>query len=393
MTLTPTLAADLAVNLIAFFSVLLTTSAIRAQNARSSGTERRLRSLFRGIGLLLFLRVLAWFQLPVIFEIAVLIVASWLPFLSLLLAEQLLRRHAPAMLKLFALMGSIGFSAIALLTGSLWPQFTISALAGFQVILLIATISFLMFHRSHELAPSETAAADSLAIALLLIVPFALGDFRSLFSDLPIRIGAVGILLFALAMARIAARTASPRWILLDYAGIFLAAATLTVLISYLVNDQAVGTITRLLFIIVAVITAMLLLQRQRDLHFSQAPSALIGPSLVSLPDTPSLDNLLAVHPTLACGVVIDENELGIYDPAAIAALADHRIINAATELNAEAKGTTNNLLAAYSASHLIRLCKSPPKFLALSCGPFKTSEVVDAELDMVSRFAERICK
>jgi hypothetical protein len=382
MTLTPTLAADLAVNLVAFFSILLATPAIRSQNMATSATERRLRSLFRAIALLLFLRILAWFQLPAIFEIAVLIAASWLPFFALLLAEQLLRRHASAIFKWFALLGSIGFSVLAL-----------SALAGFQIVLLIATIGFLIRHRKNELAYSETAAVDSLAMALVLAIPFALGDFRSIFPELPIRIGAVGILLFALAMARIAARTASPRWISLDYAGIFLAAATLTFLISYLVGDSSVGTMARLLFIIAAVITAMLLLQRQRDLASNQTSSAAIGPSLASLSDTPSLHQLLDVHPTLACGVIIDESALGIYDPAAIATLAERRVITAAANLDAPAKGATDNLLAAYSASHLIRLCKSPPKFLALACGPFKTNDVIDAELDMVSRLAESICK
>lgn len=393
MTLTPTLAADLAVNLVAFFSILLATPAIRSQNMATSATERRLRSLFRAIASLLFLRILAWFQLPAIFEIAVLIAASWLPFFALLLAEQLLRRHASAIFKWFALLGSIGFSVLALLTGSIWPLFAISALAGFQIVLLIATIGFLIRHRKNELAYSETAAADSLAMALVLAIPFALGDFRSIFPELPIRIGAVGILLFALSMARIAARTASPRWISLDYAGIFLAAATLTFLISYLVGDSSVGTMARLLFIIAAVITAMLLLQRQRDLASNQTSSAAIGPSLASLSDTPSLHQLLNVHPTLACGVIIDESALGIYDPAAIATLAECRVITAAANLDAPAKGATDNLLAAYSASHLIRLCKSPPKFLALACGPFKTNDVIDAELDMVSRLAESICK
>jgi hypothetical protein len=389
MTLTPTLAADLAVNLVAFFSILLATPAIRSQNSATSGTERRLRSLFRAIAVLLFLRILVWFQLPVIFEMAVLIAASWMPFFALLLAEQLVRRHAPAILKWSALLGSIGFSVLALLTGSIWPLFAISALAGFQIALLIATVGFLIQRRKDELAHSETAAVDSLVMALVLTIPFALGDFRSVFPELPIRIGAVGILLFALAMARVAARTASPRWISLDYAGIFMAAATLTVLISYLAGDGSVETMARLLFIVAAVITAMLLLQRQRDLNSGQASTAAIGPSLATLPDAPSLDQLLAAHPTLACGTIIDESALAIYDPAAIATLTDRRVITAASNLAAPARGATENLLAAYSASHLIRLCKSPPKFLALACGPFKTNDIIDAELDMVSRLAE----
>jgi hypothetical protein len=128
-------------------------------------------------------------------------------------------------------------------------------------------------------------------------------------------------------------------------------------------------------------------------LNSSQASTAAIGPSLASLPDAPSLDQLLAAHPTLACGTLIYESALVIYDPAVIATLAERRVITAAANLDAPAKGATDNLLAAYSASHLIRLCKSPPTFLALACGPFKTNDIIDAELDMVSRLAEGIRK
>jgi MFS family permease len=392
MHMSVTLISDLAINLIALISILIATSAVRSVNL-ASDTELRLRSLFRVVAILLVLRVLVWLGVSKLFDIGVLIAAAWLPFFALLLAEQLLRRHAPASLKWLALSGSIGFCILALFTGSFWPLFVMSALAAFQLILLTAIVALLILRRKDGLAPSETDAADSMAMALVLTLPFAIGDFRSIFPELPIRFGALGILLFTLSMVRIAARSASPRRIVLDYLGIFLASITLALLIGFLVNDKSIAMLTRLFFIIAAVITAMLLLQRNRDLNSTRASSASIGASLAALPDAPKLDELLSSHPTLASGVIVDEAALGIYDPAVIGVLSQHRVISAQTPLPINAMDAANNLLLANSASHMVRICKKPAKFLTLACGPFSGSKSVETELTIVSRFAEDICK
>jgi MFS family permease len=392
MSLSTALISDLAINLIALISIIIATSAVRSGNLVSD-TELRLRSLFRVIAILLSLRLLVWLGVSTLFDIGVLIAAAWLPFFALLLVEQILRRHAPASLKWLALSGSIGFCLLALFTGSLWPLFAISALAAFQLILLVAIVALLLLKRKDGLAPSETDAADSMAMALVLTLPFAVGDFRSIFPDLPIRFGALGILLFTLSMARIAARSASPRRIVFDYAGIFLASVTLALLISFLVNDRSIAMLTRLFFIIASVITAMLLLQRDRDLNSARPSSANISSTLAALPDVPKLDELLSSHPTLASGVIVDETALAIYDPAVILVLSEHRVISAQTALPVNAMDAANNLLLAHSASHIVRICKQPAKFLTLACGPFSGSQSMDAELIIVSRFAEDICK
>ncbi|SIN59724.1 hypothetical protein SAMN02745824_0259 [Parasphingorhabdus marina DSM 22363] len=393
MIFTPTLVADLAINLIALGCVLIATPAVRVSTAVSSSSERCLQLLFRAIAALLLMRLLAWFQISAIFEIGALLAAAWLPFFALLLAEQLLRRHAPPLVKWIALFGSIGFSLLAVITGSLWPQFAIAALSAFQIIMLVTTVGLLFLHRKHDLAPSETAAVDSLAMAMLLSLPFALGDFRSIFPELPIRTGALGILLFVLSVTRIQAQTASPRWILLDCLGVFVSAALLTILVTFLVPGETQTVLVRLFFIIAAVITAMLVLQRQRELNSRRRPSASLLPSLRALPDQASLTALLSAHPTLANGTVIDSEDLAIYDEQIVSQFADFRVVSVRTRVDQDATMAKENLLAAHAASHLVRLRKTPPEFLALACGPLGTDDVVETELDIVARLAEGAVK
>lgn len=93
-----------------------------AKAARGGGVAGHLARLLTLIGLLLALR-LAGLALPSPVVVAMtMVVAAWLPLVTLRLAEELVRRHASRWLKLLALAGAGAFSLLAVTFGLVWTS-------------------------------------------------------------------------------------------------------------------------------------------------------------------------------------------------------------------------------------------------------------------------------
>ncbi|QAY78366.1 hypothetical protein [Sphingosinicella sp. BN140058] len=382
------LTADLLVNGTALATILMAVVAMR-RGASLAPAGRRLRALYLVLAILLALRAFYWMSRSGWLAIPVTMAACWLPLFALRLIEDLLRRHASAALKWLALGGAMLFSVAAIVTGAFIPKPLLTALALFQVIMLIGLVWFVARTRKAGLSPAETGLADTFALALLLAIPFALSDFRDILPGLPVRMGSIGVLIFAVATSRLLSGFGAPRLFLADVAAMFLCGLLVVGGEALLNLSLASGDLIRLFALTVAGVAAMLVFQRLREARaVARLRPSIIG-AVARLPETSDIDALVGCHPVTASGRIVAGSGLALYDADAITALTGHRVITAETVLDPGPGSAASNLLSENEATHLVLLSRDPPQFLAVASGQIGRSGSIDVELDMLSRLAQ----
>ena len=383
------LAADLIVNGLALAALLAAIVAMRGGRA-SGPVERRLRALYIAIALLLALRTWAWAAPHPLIAIPVLATAAWVPLLALRLVEQLVRRHAPRRLKWLALGGAIGFTVAAVLIGGFWPYALLAGLALFQIVTLGWAGMLLHNRRPGDLGAGEERVADTLVLAFVVAIPLAASDFRAILPDLPVRMGGLGVLIFLVAASRLPGGYAAPRLLLADLFGLLLFAALLAGGAGLFVPALASTDLVRLAVLAFAAAATTLVMFRIGEASLVERMRPSLITAFARLPDRAGEDVLLGAHPMLATGTLIEGEALDLYDQAAIAAIARRRVVSAGSQMDEESGAAARNLLDSAAATHLVRLSQYPPRFLAVAAGELGGAGTLAAELDMVSRLAEK---
>lgn len=352
-----------------------------AQAARSGGVAGHLRRLLTMIALLLGLR-LANVALPSpVFVACTMVVAAWLPLVTLRLAEELVRRHAPRPLKLLALGGAVGFSVLAVTFGLVWTGAAIIALAVFQAAVIAAVLAHLLSQRA-AVSLAERRAVDMLALAFALAVPLLGTDFQRIFPDLPFRGGPFAALVFVLACSRLAGEASRPLRLLGDIAivagagGIAALGAKLVAAPAAVILDAAATT--------AAAAALALLIERFADP--AGRTEGILGQVARAGQDEGAI---LAAHPLLASGVPVTTTALADLPDDLVAALARQPVVCTASDTGtATLDGAARELLGRYGASHLLRLSQHPPRFLAISGGALNQDRLTN-ELAIVARLLE----
>ncbi|MEH3041563.1 MAG: hypothetical protein PGN21_16060 [Sphingomonas paucimobilis] len=349
--------------------------------ASRSPVAKALRGLYGLTVLLLAFRIMVAISDAVPFVVALMIVAAWLPLAGLRLAEQLCRRHAARWVKLLGLGGGIAFTIVALTLGMVWSEAAMVALALYQSIMLALTILLLARERG-GLKPAERRTLDTFVLALLLTIPLALSDFHALFPDLPARGGAMAVLVIVLGSSRLADGRGRPLGLLADLA-VATGASGLTLLIAWLIAPEiAAGDAVRVAAAAWAVAALLLLIERRRN---RDTRSSGLLAALARAPMT-RREAILSAHPLLESGQLIDGDTLAGYPPASIARLLEYAVIDA--DLDDEAGDAGRDLLQAAQATHLIRLSRTPPQWLAIAAGGLAGAEL-DDEIAVAARLIE----
>lgn len=354
-----------------------------AKAARGGGVAGHLARLLTLIGLLLALR-LAGLALPSPVVVAMtMVVAAWLPLVTLRLAEELVRRHASRWLKLLALAGAGAFSLLAVTFGLVWTGPALMALGTFQAAVVVAILLHLLAHRS-SVSLAERRAADMLALAFALALPLLATDFAWAFPDLPFRGGPFAALVFVLACSRLAGMASRPLRLLGDLA-LVASAGGLTAL-----AVQLAGAPVALAPALAAAASAAaaLVLLAERFAGAAARDEGLLLPIARAAPDEAAV---LAAHPLLANAVPVTAEALADLPGELVTALAAKPVVTAARDPDSETlTGAARELLARYGASHLLRLAPAAaPRFLAISGGALD-EERLTRELTIVARLLER---
>jgi hypothetical protein len=375
---------DLLITATALAAALAAAVPMRAARRRSP-VAGRLATLYFGLALLLAARLVAWgwrdgagFA-----SVPLMLAASWLPLLTLRVAEQLVRRHAPAPVKWLGLGGAIAFSIVALAAGAFWGTAVLVALAVYQALMTGLIVRLLL--RPGDLGPAEARAARIFAAALLLAIPLVATDFRFV-AELPVRGGAFAVLLLVLATSRLASGAASVMLLLVDVA-LILAGAGITALGGAIVwPGSGMEDLIRIGAVGGAAVALALIFQRRGEaLLLARARPSIIA-SLADLPDGVDSATLLTAHPMLAAGRLVEGDGLAPYPQALVRALTERRVIT--SEEGGDAGEAARDLLEANAATHLLRLSANPPRFLAISAGALG-GDTLNAELDAMVRIFE----
>ena len=198
----PKLVADVLVNLFGALGTLVVARNLKRDDPHGAMTSRILFALYLVIALFL-LRCLAWSSGSAFLDSLVNLAAAVTPLAALVVAEGLLRRHAPRGLKLAILGGSLA-AMMTLLPGipvAVSTYFYLAVVAGG-----FGAVGVLLWTRDPAtLTEAENASIRRVVIAMALLVPLIATDFPALWPRLPVRFGALGalvLLFFAFGSGR-----------------------------------------------------------------------------------------------------------------------------------------------------------------------------------------------
>lgn len=369
------------ITVMALLAVLAARHGV-ARMAPRAPVAARLRTVYTLVALLLVLRLIAPLLTAPPVTIALMLVAAWLPIAALWLVEELRRRHAPRVIKLFALMGAVGFSVLAVTLGLVWSAVAALGLALYQLAML-AVMGVLLIRDRAGLGQGERRTADTVLLALMLTIPLAASDFPAVLPNVPIRGGAFAALLLALATSRLAAGDGRPMRLIADLL-IAAGAGGASVVVAEAALPALPGTPAILIAAGGAALAALLLIvARGRG---GDDASGLIA-ALAHAP-ADDRDALMAAHPLLAAGRLIGPAELTAYPDASIARLLAFPVVSASTG-DAEARDAARDVLDAFAATHLVRLSRTPPRLLAVDAGSL-AAPTLDDELALAARLIER---
>lgn len=354
-----------------------------AAAARKGGVATHLARLLNLIVLLLALRLAGLWQPTPMLVIAKMVVAAWLPLVTLRLAEELVRRHAPRMVKLLALGGAVIFSILAVVFGRVWTGPAVIALALFQAVVVMAILVHLYQQRG-SVSLSERRAVDMLALAFALALPLLATDFAWAFPNLPFRGGPFAALVFVLACSLLAGVTSRPLRLLSDVLKLAGAGALVGLAVHLAGGPE---TLVSQLAATAGASAALVLLAER----FAGSPSRGEGLLSAIARAAPDQAATLSSHPLLANAVMVTADALSDLPEDLLIGLAARPVWTTTRDPeNDTLSGAARELLARYGASHLLRLPQTPtPRFLAISGGALDEDRLT-RELTIVARLLER---
>ncbi|MEO4000833.1 hypothetical protein [Mesorhizobium sp. CAU 1732] len=187
------LIADSLVTLAAIVGLLVLFGVLRRSGPADALTGRFQLGLIVLI-VLLTGRLLWWITENSLFLPVMYISAGLIPLAAVVLAEGLLRRHAPPLVKYGLLAGTALFTVLAFLPIALVEPFRSYGLLAFQFAGFLAAGWMVVTRDRASLSPRENWLTDRIALSLLLILPFLVTDFRFDGSQLPVRMAGIAIL-------------------------------------------------------------------------------------------------------------------------------------------------------------------------------------------------------
>ena len=317
--MSPSVTADSIVNLCGAIGLGVAMVALYRRDSRSPLTRRLLAML--GVVAVLFLtRGVAWWSDSVWLDRLSLIPAALVPLGALLVTEGMLRRHAPPIIKLLAVIGAIvfGFGGAAGLEQLSVTTYAI-LLSLFQVA-GFASCAWLMATRDRgALLASENRGIGRLAVGALVLIPFVVTDFRALLPDFPVRLGALGALLVVTAVLIAGGGTETRRQASLMTLLRLSSSALLGIAAACVAPDVDAAQIVRFSAIAIAgVLTIGLMTDTLRAFFESQVPGVL---NAVAASPARTRDQLIAElssHPIFESARRFREPDLaGLRSPAA----------------------------------------------------------------------------
>jgi len=328
------------------------------------------------------------------FRFAVLLAASLVPLAALLLAEGLLRRHAPRFIKIIIAGGACIFGITAFWYGAGIDPARLVGLLAFQVA-SFAMIGWLIATRDRSTLTSvENQSAGRLGWTLVVLVPLIMTDFLLIYLRLPVQLSAIGVLLMC--------------WIALDLGrGVVRHrhsfAQLATIVAVGLATGAGIATLGQMgrdgiILSAVLVTAAMLLLAIMGKAYATRRHAVRLVDYIATAPmDSPvAFLRGLQAHPLVQGAAVIEGAALNGFDTAVLGEIfRSHPILrkSAPPDMRPVAADHINHLFTRFGATHILDTGQTPPQLIALVMPAFQGSDNAENELMAVQRIAALIAR
>ena len=390
--MTPGATADSIVNLCGAIGLGVAMMTFYRRDPNSPLTRRLLLAL--GVIATLFLmRGAAWWSGSVLLDRLSLIPAALIPLGALIVTEGILRRHAPRPVKMAALLGGIvlglgGAFGLERFAAPYAVALSLFQLAGFAI------CAWLLAARDRTtLMASENRSIGRLAVGALVVIPFIVTDFRTLFPDIPVRLGALGALLTVTVILIAGGGAETRRHGLAMMALRLSSSALLGIAAAFMSADVDAAQIVRFCAVgIAGVLTIGLMTDALRALFESQEPGVLNSVAASPAQTRDQLIAELAHHPIFESAKRYRESELAAYDPPLLHEFLSTRRVLRRSEApwglapSDPAAERAISLMTANSATHAIVLAHDPVDLIVLSVPVTAADPATETALALVRR-------
>lgn len=382
--------ADLFLSLCAVAGLLIL---LRLLVSRGGFEPLNRRFLF-GVRVMLLLfagRALGVLTGSVLFRVAELLGAALIPLAVLLLAEGLLRRHAPLWAKLWIAGGTMLFGLLAMWLPLTFDTTYLIALLVFQMSGFVIGGWLVVTRDATTLSAAENQTVERLALSLLLLIPLAAADFLMVFIDIPVQVSPLGVLFLCWLAVSLGRGQGRHRAALASFIAIALGAGASTAVLALMAGMDKHGVILTLAVVLASVLVAVLLIEA-RTLRAEEQSESLLR-HMASSGGADPLEFLrgLQAHPLVEGAAIVTTSQLNDLDSAVL-----RRIFAAAPVLRRAdppfAEGSegdhVDHLFRRFDASHILLADDAPMTLVALSMPAIATSARAELELAAVQRMA-----
>lgn len=388
--MTAPLVADSFVSLAALGGLAVLISVIRSFDATSPLARRFLFGL-NVLAVLMASRVIGWWTDIFVFKAATIVTAGLVPLATVLLAEGLLRRHAPRATKWIAAGGAATFAILAFLPAAIAEPWRVTLLFLYQLVTFALAGHMTVTRDRASLSMAENQAVDRVALSLLLILPLLVTDFRSAYIDQPVRLGGVAILFLCWLLISLGQRAVRHRDTLVSFV-ILLSVSLLGALTIGFDNGLDTVALVRAASVVICATLLGVIWKDSISLRMEQRRQSLIRHLAEdTIEDTVGFLKELENHPLVDGALLLGEDELADLDLPVIKALFLARPLLRAAEIGSLAQPDAEQLawlLEKYEVTHVMLVSRQPFRLIALNMPSISATPGAETELKVVQRMA-----
>ncbi|HXQ10907.1 MAG TPA: hypothetical protein VN805_07905 [Caulobacteraceae bacterium] len=323
-------------------------------------------------------------------ELVTLIIVSTLPVAALVLAEGVLRRHAPRAMKIAVTFGAAAI-AIALLATLGRQPVSSWGLGGYVILSLVGVTVLLLARDRSSLSGQENAGVDGLIVSGALLTVLSVTDFLG---RAPVGLSGIGAAGVAFVLGANPTSAGERRRVLIDFAVVTLTAVVAAIVLAGPLALTTVQDQTRLGAVLLALLLAAgaIVAARHRGLR---AGSESLGAALAAA-DVSSLDAFLggvAEQPLLAGLRIAHGPLLAEYDgPRLATAMAARAVWTRAALAHAplpdRARDELADLLETTEATHALMVSATPLRIALLTLPGAGPSDDAETALALFGKLA-----
>lgn len=390
--LQPALMADALVNLMASAGIAIVARADRRIDPKGATTKRIVFALSL-VSALFCVRAIGWMTGSLLIGRLATMLAGATPLAGLFVVEGLLRRHAPRSVKIALAGGCILVALLAILDST--PDLDSGAIMLVVVFGGYVALAWLLLMRdASSMTAPENRAIRRLLGAVGCLLPLIVTDFRSVFPAIPIRLGALGVLIVLYVSFGARGLSTPGRTRFYCLLGFLLIAATLAVGLGV-----AQGEIDEArLFAHGAVAFSGLVLAGLASEEIGARSERAKPPSLIlDARDTAAFEAALKADALLRDARILAGPTLAdVEGPHLDALLARHAVLrrrDAPWGGGAQDGGVERalSLMLTYDATHILRLGRAPLRLAAFTLPAIADDPRAEAEIVLAQRLGEAL--